>query len=475
MDIRELMLTLISLLSGLVCVYGIRRLDRYEKEPFGKLLLATALGGGLAAALALGLFELVARLGFDNFESNLGALLFIGPVEEMAKLAGFFAIFGFIRHELNEPVDGIIYQACVALGFSLVENYLYAAVPAQEYLILIRLLAATPLHIAFSALMGLCVYLWYRNRRAWHLMVSAVLFASLSHSLYDLAVFRHVSALFLGVALICMYVFTRNLFIYALAVSPQRFSLAQTVAATPPAATANGLACLHCGDRGAKPTRTIGGAVLQYCEHCDHFNTSRQGLFHLFYHYAGLLRSSARRLLRSSDWGDAFETLYRGNHICMLQKRVFFRLPELDAALESLNYRLKKQMGSQWYLPYNLVRLDRPGETIDHVKMVRDAKAAFWRRLVFPLTPGRHRTHHPPDGGPHWNWNAFLLPEFWYPANKIGGVLPVMLAAYALITHLATLAGFALPSALAWVALILRLLSGRWGARIYYRRHGRWP
>jgi hypothetical protein len=393
----------------------------------------------------------------------------------MAKLCGLFAIFGWIRGELNEPADGIIYQACVALGFSLMENYLYAAVPAQEYLILIRLLAATPLHIAFSALMGLSVYLWYGNRRAWHLMVSAFLFASFSHSLYDLVVFQNVSALFLGAALLCMYAFTRNLFVYALAVSPQRISLAQTVAATPVAAAANNLVCLHCGDKGTKPTRTIAGAVLQYCQRCDHFNTSRQGLDRLFYHYAGMLKSSTRSLLRPSDWGDAFETLYQGNHICTQSGRAFFRLAELDAALERLNYRLKHQMRSQWYLPANLVRLDRPGAAIDYVKMVHDAKAAFWRRLLFPLAAARHRAHHPPDRGPRWNWGAFLLPEIWYPLHQIWGLLPVMLAATALSTHLATLAGLAPLLAFGWTALMIRLISGRWGTRIYYRRHGRWP
>lgn len=62
MDIRELTLTLISLLLGLVCIYGLRRLDRYEREPFGKLVLATVAGGGCAAALALGCFAMLTHL-----------------------------------------------------------------------------------------------------------------------------------------------------------------------------------------------------------------------------------------------------------------------------------------------------------------------------------------------------------------------------------------------------------------------------
>jgi RsiW-degrading membrane proteinase PrsW (M82 family) len=473
MDIRELLLLLISLLLGLVCIHWMRRLDRYEREPFGKLLLATVVGGGCAAALALGIFELIARLGFDDFESHLGALIFIGPVEEMAKLAGFFAIFGFISRDLNEPVDGIIYQACVALGFSLVENFLYAAVPAQAYLIFVRFLAGTPLHIGFSALMGLCVYLWYRNRRAWHLVLSAYLCASLSHSLYDLVVFQHISVLFSGVALLLMYAFTRNLFIYALAVSPQRVSLAQAIAVTPQVETTHGLACRYCDDTAAKPTWIVGGAVLRHCEYCDHFNTSRQGLFRLFYHYAGLLKSSAGRLLGPSDLGGAFETLYQGNHICIQSGKAFFRLAELDAALERLNYRMKHQMRSQWYLPYNLFRLDRTGEAIDYLKMVRDAKTAFWRRLLFPIA--LRRPYRPPEAGPRWNWSAFLFPEIWCPAHQLWGTLPVILAIYALSLYLASIAGFPLPPALGGAALLIRAAVGRWGARIHYRRHGKWP
>jgi RsiW-degrading membrane proteinase PrsW (M82 family) len=475
MEIRELLLMLVSFILGVGCIHLIRRLDRYEREPFGKMVLAAVVGGGTAVLIALVSFDAIARLGFDDFRSALGALLFIGPVEELAKLLGLFTILGLIRKELNEPADGIIYIACVALGFSLVENFLYAAQPGQAYLIFVRLLVGTPMHIGFSALMGISFYLWIRNRRGVHLLLIAYLLASLSHGLWDLIVFQHYSVVLLGATFLLIYGYARNLFLYAMSVSPQRIGLAQALHGAEASGSVSGDACLHCGDEGPKPTIALCGTEMVRCDRCDHYHLSSEGLYRLFFHYAGMRKRTAQRSLLASHRGGDWLTLYGGNHLDPAKNRAIFRLPELDAVLERLSYATKRRMRSKWYLPRNLERLDRPGSRIDFGRMARDAGATFWRRLAFPLSSGEKRVHRPPVGEAPWSWGAFLMPELWYALRGIWGGVICVAASYLMAGYAAVAAGASLPLSLAVVAALVRWASGRWGSRIYYRRHGRWP
>lgn len=475
MEPRELLLILISLVLGLGCIHRIRLLDRYEKEPYVKLVLVTFLGGGCAMVLALGLFKFIEHLGFQDFESYIGAMLVIGPVEEMAKLAGLLTVLGIIRNELNEPADGIVYISCVAMGFSLIENILYAAHPAAEYLLFVRLLTATPLHICFSALMGLTFYLWYKNRQAFHLLLAGYLLASLSHGFYNWVVFNHYSVLLLGGTVLLMYGFTRNLFIYTLAVSPHRISLAQTIVATEGVDIDDGPDCMHCGRNDTKRAYPFERFTLWHCHCCDHFTVDLDGLFRLFYHFAGILKATAKKNEAKDIEKKGCMTLYQANWFCPKRKLAGFRLRDLDAVLEKLNYSLKMKMKSKWYLPDNLFRLSQPGGTVDYTKMIRDGKDVIWHRLIFPFSSVRRRTHRPPGGGPLWQWSAFFLPELWYPVHGLWGVLLPMAGVYLLAVYWAMTAGISPLLGVGIAALLIRAVSGCLGGRIFYRRYGRWP
>jgi RsiW-degrading membrane proteinase PrsW (M82 family) len=475
MELREILLILISFLLGIGCIHRIRLLDRYEKEPFVKMALAAVLGGGCAILIALGLYEIIERLGFQDFESYLGTMLVIAPVEEMAKLIGLLAVLGIIRNELNEPVDGIIYISCVALGFSLIENIMYAAYPSEEYLLLARLLTATPLHIFFSALMGLTFYLWLKNRQAFHLLLSGFLLACLSHGAYDWIVFNRYSVLLLGGTFLLVYTFTRDLFIYALAVSPHRISLSQAIGAVEGVDAADAPACMHCGSRAAKRYYPLGRRALWHCKCCDHFTVTLDGLFRIFYHFAGILKSTAKKHLTIDGERSGYMTLFQANHISPDRKLASFRLEALDAVLEKRNYALKKKMKSKWYLPNNLFRLSQSGVTVDYTKMMRDGKVALWQRLVFPFSSAGRRTHRPPVGGPPWQWAAFILPEAWFPIHGLWGVLIPMAGVYLSAVFGSITADISLPLALGVAGLLVRTLSGFLGGRIYYRRYGRWP
>ncbi len=103
--------------------------DRYEKEPLW-LLSAAFLWGAIPAALLALIANLILSVPlyflFDERTAEMAAAGVFAPfVEEIAKGVVLFVILIFRHHELDSPLDGIIYGAMVGMGFAMVENVLY--------------------------------------------------------------------------------------------------------------------------------------------------------------------------------------------------------------------------------------------------------------------------------------------------------------------------------------------------------------
>jgi RsiW-degrading membrane proteinase PrsW (M82 family) len=131
--------------------------DRAQPEPRGLLIAATALGA-LSTLLALGAYRAAPLLGAPDAPPIGGAPLFwycllvVGPVEEGAKFAVARAVVVRWR-AFDEPVDGVVYAAAIAIGFAATENVLYAELlPASHQLA--RALASPLIHALFAALWG---------------------------------------------------------------------------------------------------------------------------------------------------------------------------------------------------------------------------------------------------------------------------------------------------------------------------------
>jgi RsiW-degrading membrane proteinase PrsW (M82 family) len=156
---KEYILIALSFLIGIYCINFLRAYDIHEKEPFNKMVLVTLFGGACSIGISLLLYRYLDRFGINDLENSFGALFVIGPVEEFAKLIALFLSAIFIRKNLNEPTDGLIYMSCVALGFSLIENYFYVAHSSAPFQTMaLRLTIATPMHISFSIFMGLAFF-----------------------------------------------------------------------------------------------------------------------------------------------------------------------------------------------------------------------------------------------------------------------------------------------------------------------------
>jgi RsiW-degrading membrane proteinase PrsW (M82 family) len=65
-------------------------------------------------------------MGTNSIGLAARSFLIVGLFEETAKVLGLFAVYPFIKKRLTGPAAAIIYMSCVALGFSLIENYSYA-------------------------------------------------------------------------------------------------------------------------------------------------------------------------------------------------------------------------------------------------------------------------------------------------------------------------------------------------------------
>ena len=168
--------------------------DSLRKEPRRMLLFGFFLGG-VAAALSTGLYDMLAQFGFTGpGDGPLGQLAYfigvVGPIEEGAKFAVAWAVL-FRTRWFDEPIDGLVYAATVAIGFASFENALYATQvnwPTQ-----LARATTTPLtHSVFSALWGfgsgyaLLVEKRPVRRALW--LALPLVAASIAHGAYDAAV-----------------------------------------------------------------------------------------------------------------------------------------------------------------------------------------------------------------------------------------------------------------------------------------------
>ena len=168
--------------------------DALRKEPRRMLVFGFFLGG-VAAALAAGLYDVLSQLGLPGPGDEPGAQLayfvgVVGPIEEGTKFAVAWAVL-FRTRWFDEPIDGLVYAAAVAIGFASLENALYAAQvswPTQ-----LARATTTPLtHSVFSALWGIgsgrALLIEKRPLRRALWLVVPLAASALAHGAYDAAV-----------------------------------------------------------------------------------------------------------------------------------------------------------------------------------------------------------------------------------------------------------------------------------------------
>lgn len=148
-----------ALLPALLLGWWIYRKDSLRPEPLKQLYLAFLYGVG-SAFVSLLISQLMGFMGIMVYDlgSYTGAIstaLFAAALpEEIAKLT---MLWLFLRKSkyYDEYFDGIVYAACVGLGFAATENVLYL-LQSDDWLVtgVVRGITAVPAHFAIACAMG---------------------------------------------------------------------------------------------------------------------------------------------------------------------------------------------------------------------------------------------------------------------------------------------------------------------------------
>lgn len=162
-----------------------------QPEPTSRLVKAVLLG--VAACIPVSLLELGMQstlFGLEEMPSSIGettaqAFLVAALPEEAFKL---LALWWVLRRNpfFDEHFDGIVYAACVGLGFAAIENvfYLYAE---EEWvgLAVTRALLAVPAHYAFAIIMGYYYSTYHFINHSRKTAACILLVPVAAHGIYD--------------------------------------------------------------------------------------------------------------------------------------------------------------------------------------------------------------------------------------------------------------------------------------------------
>ncbi len=165
-DTTVLILSLFAaIIPTFIYVVLIYWVDRYEKEPWW-LLISAFLWGAIPSILFAYFVNTVLSIPFyalagEGTGDALAAALVAPPVEESIKGMALLGILFLWRHEIDSPLDGIIYGAMVGVGFAMVENVFYflnefesGGVEAWQINIAVRTLFGLN-HALFTSMTGL--------------------------------------------------------------------------------------------------------------------------------------------------------------------------------------------------------------------------------------------------------------------------------------------------------------------------------
>lgn len=186
------LLLFLAILPGLLIVYGIYRLDLYEKESWSYLAIAFVLGIVCCyPAIKLEFWGMEA--GFDESNGFGRFLVFVyiivGLSEELMKYLAL-VFFAYPRKFFNEPIDGIIYSVMIGMGFAIFENILYA----NHFgigTILVRAFTAVPAHAVFAIFMGFFIgKAKFNSATRIKNFILALVIPVLIHGTYDLFILQ---------------------------------------------------------------------------------------------------------------------------------------------------------------------------------------------------------------------------------------------------------------------------------------------
>ena len=158
-------------------------------------LMLCALLGGLIGTLAAGTLEYTTMSGNSPI-----SLVWVGPIEEFAKLIVPIFVFFIMRNRFRSELDGLLFGVATGMAFAALETMGYELIAlvssqgslvALDQTILIRGLLSPAGHAAWTGL--ITATLWRERERTGRgftpLVIAFFLLAAALHSLWDFASF----------------------------------------------------------------------------------------------------------------------------------------------------------------------------------------------------------------------------------------------------------------------------------------------
>ena len=206
---ETLTIFLAAVIPAIVLVIYIYAKDD-RPEPIGQLVKAFLLGA-LSAPLSLCISKPLAMLGYYSndavglIESFRVAFFGAALPEEVAKMIVLWLFLRRNRH-FDEYFDGLVYAACVGMGFAALENVLYLFDGGEEWQMVgrMRALMAVPGHFLFAMLMGYYYSLAHFSNSASfrsRYFVLALVAPIIAHCIYDTLAF--MSSGYFGIVFFC--------------------------------------------------------------------------------------------------------------------------------------------------------------------------------------------------------------------------------------------------------------------------------
>ena len=352
---------IISFILGLLYISYLKKYDIHKEDRSANMRFAVFAGGIISVIITWIIYSRIRVIFWHGSKipgSVFSAMFINGPVEETAKLLGILIVYRFIKSNLNEPNDGIIYMACVALGFSLIENFLYAAASSKPHIIIfVRILICTPLHISVSSYIGIAAYRYLKEGRHIIALLFPLFWASLQHGVYNASVYAildyvipsiqkpsaNIIIIYFALTIIIPLTLIiinnramRLLIKYANAVSPSRKTFKELVTKSREWPLEKGFACEYCGNTEDRPTFSYNGIKIQKCI-CGYFVTDKESLFRIFMKISPEFNNLKKKINRIELEGKMYSSLYHSNYINPKTGGCFFDLDVINDRLENIN------------------------------------------------------------------------------------------------------------------------------------------
>lgn len=188
--------------------------DRYQREPFLELAKAFFYGvisAGIAIVFetALSYMSLVPSEPTTLLQATWKAFVGAAIPEELAKLLMLWLLLRRSKY-FDERFDGIVYAACIGMGFAATENiiYLFSNLEQWQSVAVGRAMFAVPGHFFFAVAMGYFYSMIYFGDMSWRKSARIFWVPVLLHGTYDaLLMMREVGTMWSGILLICFYIF----------------------------------------------------------------------------------------------------------------------------------------------------------------------------------------------------------------------------------------------------------------------------